>query len=159
MQSGADNLSAIDDDNYSNVFVHDRETGRTRLVSRNSGGEAADDSSDMPEPNAGSISADGAFIGFESAADNLSGVDDNGCRNRVRSGAAQLAGTRGADRPRASPGLVVASVPTCAAILLRPTIVVVAGGCRHGSERRSEGKEKREESPSHGHAPTPRISV
>ncbi|NET45183.1 hypothetical protein [Okeania sp. SIO2B3] len=54
------------------VFVHDRQTGVTSLVSVNSAGELGNDSSDDP-----SISADGRFIAFSSTADNLVSGDTN----------------------------------------------------------------------------------
>jgi Tol biopolymer transport system component len=51
------------------IYVHDRGTGRTRLVSKTTGGDPADGSSEDP-----SISADGRFVAFESEADNLPGL-------------------------------------------------------------------------------------
>jgi Tol biopolymer transport system component len=69
-ESHADNLSVADDDLWHDVFVHDRVTKKTTLISRTSGGAAADDDSQAP-----SISADGRYVAFESDADNLSGID------------------------------------------------------------------------------------
>jgi Tol biopolymer transport system component/chitodextrinase len=55
------------------VFVHDRQTHETRLVSVSSEGEQADGLSDRP-----SISGDGRFICFSSFAANLVPGDTNG---------------------------------------------------------------------------------
>jgi hypothetical protein len=65
-QSYADNLPG--DDAQADVYVHDRETGRTRLVSKTSGGDPADDDSGNP-----AISATGRFVAFQSDATNLPG--------------------------------------------------------------------------------------
>jgi Tol biopolymer transport system component len=58
------------------VFIHDRRTGRTRLLSRATSGEAGGGDSFYV-----SISADGRFAAFTSRADNFSGVDDNDYSN------------------------------------------------------------------------------
>jgi Tol biopolymer transport system component len=58
------------------VFVHDRATGTTELVSADPHGVAGDGESGRNV--AGSISADGRFVAFESAATNLVGGDSNG---------------------------------------------------------------------------------
>ena len=50
----------------SNIFVHDRQTGQTELVSVSSGGILGDDDSEAP-----AISADGRFVAFQSFASNL----------------------------------------------------------------------------------------
>jgi Tol biopolymer transport system component len=76
--STAGNLSDADGP-VSDVFVRDLQTGTTTLVSRQSaaaGGAGADSVS----ANA-SISADGRYVGFDSSANNLSAVDDDGFRN------------------------------------------------------------------------------
>ena len=52
------------------VFVHDRLTGETRLVSANASGEQANDWSTGPQ-----ISADGSTIAYRSTATNLSPLD------------------------------------------------------------------------------------
>jgi Tol biopolymer transport system component len=72
--STADNLSAEDNDAFTNVFVRDLQAGTTILVSRADGpsGAGGDQDSDTP-----SISADGRFVAFESNADDLSADDDN----------------------------------------------------------------------------------
>jgi len=76
--SSADNLSAADDDNVTNVFVRDTQLGTTTLVSRADGpaGPGGDDFSFDP-----TISADGRFVAFESDADNLSADDNNNVTN------------------------------------------------------------------------------
>jgi Tol biopolymer transport system component len=56
-----------------NVYVHDRGTGATTLVSQGASGEPADSSSFAP-----AISADGRYVAFDSAASNLVGWDSNG---------------------------------------------------------------------------------
>jgi TolB protein len=75
-ESDADNLSTGDNNSYRNVFVYDRDTRKTVLVSRTSGGIGANDHS-----GSASISADGRYVAFRSAADNLSAADDNGVVN------------------------------------------------------------------------------
>ena len=54
------------------IFVHDRQTGTTELVSVNSSGVEANGDSNNP-----SISADGRCVVFESEATNLDGPDTN----------------------------------------------------------------------------------
>lgn len=65
-ESKATNLDAIDDDPQADIFVHDRETNTTVLVSRAYDGGAANGVSGAPN-----ISADGSFIVFESGSSNL----------------------------------------------------------------------------------------
>ncbi len=72
-QSFASNLVAGDTNGYVDVFVHDRQTGVTTLVSVDSDGTQGDDSSFSP-----SISADGRYVAFESGASNLVAGDVNG---------------------------------------------------------------------------------
>lgn len=56
-----------------NVFLHDRQTGETTLISRGAGGAGADGGSSRPR-----LSADGRTVVFESEATNLTaGPDDN----------------------------------------------------------------------------------
>ncbi|MBJ7328445.1 MAG: PD40 domain-containing protein [Solirubrobacteraceae bacterium] len=73
--SGATNFSDDDEDTAHDVFVRDRLTGETELVSRDDGenGDPADADSHRP-----SISADGRFVAFESEATNLSNADEDG---------------------------------------------------------------------------------
>ena len=71
-RSFASNLVAGDSNNAGDVFVRDRQSGKTRLVSIGSGGAPA---------NGGSygdvISADGRYVAFESTASNLVADDTN----------------------------------------------------------------------------------
>ncbi|MEM7320616.1 MAG: hypothetical protein AAF408_16545, partial [Pseudomonadota bacterium] len=55
------------------VFVHDRQTGTTELISLSSSGEQAEGFARRPD-----ISADGRFVVFESGAPNLVAGDGNG---------------------------------------------------------------------------------
>ena len=64
--SGADNLVPGDTNWTSDVFVHDRLTGKTTRVSVATGGRQADGPSNQP-----SISADGRYVAFSSGADHL----------------------------------------------------------------------------------------
>ncbi|NEO53419.1 MAG: DUF4347 domain-containing protein [Okeania sp. SIO3B5] len=70
--SFANNLVSGDTNGAQDVFVHDRQTGVTSLVSVNSAGKQGNDSSINP-----SISADGRFIAFSSFANNLVPGDTN----------------------------------------------------------------------------------
>lgn len=70
--SNADNLVDGDSNNVADVFVHDRQTGKTTRVSVNSDGSGANEFSGSP-----SISADGRLVAFDSGADNLVPVDTN----------------------------------------------------------------------------------
>jgi Tol biopolymer transport system component len=65
-QSWAHNLVANDTNNHPDVFVHDRVTAATERVSVGTGGIQANHSSYGP-----SMSADGRFVAFSSAASNL----------------------------------------------------------------------------------------
>lgn len=73
--SESTNLTDDDEDAFRDVFVRDRLTNTTELVSRDDGiaGDAADDDSRRP-----SISADGRYVAFESDATNLSNADEDG---------------------------------------------------------------------------------
>jgi Tol biopolymer transport system component len=71
--SYAGNLAPGDTDGKANVFVHDRQTGETTIISKNSAGRAGNDNS-----SDAAISADGRYVAFESAADNLVPGDANG---------------------------------------------------------------------------------
>lgn len=55
-----------------NIFVHDRQTGTTEIVSVSSTGRQAEDLSSFPD-----ISADGRFVAFDSDASNLVRGDRN----------------------------------------------------------------------------------
>ncbi|MCK5922840.1 MAG: carboxypeptidase regulatory-like domain-containing protein, partial [Methylococcales bacterium] len=68
--SSADNLISDDTNEWGDIFVHDRQTGQTTLVSVASDGTKEVQSSASP-----SISADGRFIAFESSGYLLSDND------------------------------------------------------------------------------------
>src|SRR3954454_17416685 len=70
-ESDADNLSTADDNTSNTILVRDFQTNTTILVSRTTGGVAADDGS-----TDATISADGRYVAFSSTANNLS-TDDN----------------------------------------------------------------------------------
>lgn len=70
--SCAHNLTADDDDNACDVFVHDRDTAETTKVSVASDGTGGSSSSGIP-----SISADGRYVAFMSLAPNLVPDDTN----------------------------------------------------------------------------------
>lgn len=70
--SWADNLVQHDENQTGDIFLHDRESGNTELVSAAPGGTSADDASYAP-----SISADGRFVAFSSQASNLVPGDSN----------------------------------------------------------------------------------
>jgi hypothetical protein len=76
-QSAADDLVAGDTFTYTDVFVRDNASAgasnKTVRVSVSTGGAQADGSSTAP-----SISADGRYVAFQSAATNLVGSDTNG---------------------------------------------------------------------------------
>ncbi|MPY76872.1 MAG: hypothetical protein GEU87_21770, partial [Alphaproteobacteria bacterium] len=71
--SAASNLVAGDTNNASDVFVHDTSSGATTRVSVNSAGVEGNDTSFSP-----SVSADGRYVAFHSAASNLVAGDTNG---------------------------------------------------------------------------------
>lgn len=71
--SYASNLAPGDSNQAPDIFVHDRSSGETRLVSRGQGNAPANGESYMPV-----ISADGRFVAYESWASNLVTDDDNG---------------------------------------------------------------------------------
>jgi Tol biopolymer transport system component len=71
--SSAANLVSADTNQTVDVFVRDRRTGRTSRVSVSSTGAQANGGSYNP-----SISADGRYVAFESAATNLVSADTNG---------------------------------------------------------------------------------
>lgn len=79
--SDADNLVPDDTNESPDVFVHDRQTGTTLLVSRSSSGELAEQSGESFNP---SLSADGRFVAFDSTASNLVKADTNGFRDIFR---------------------------------------------------------------------------
>lgn len=62
-----------------NIFVHDRLTGTTEIVSVSRNGRQADDLSSNPD-----LSADGRFVAFDSDAENLANGDRNGLTDVFR---------------------------------------------------------------------------
>jgi Tol biopolymer transport system component len=71
-QSDATNLVATDTNTYSDIFVHDRQTGETERISVATGGAEGNGDSFFP-----AISADGRFVAFSSEASNLVAGDTN----------------------------------------------------------------------------------
>ncbi|MGW3246238.1 S8 family serine peptidase [Streptomyces sp. NPDC001070] len=71
--SDADNLVPGDTNNATDVFVHDRQTGRTSRVSQAPDGTPGNGSSREQ-----SVSADGRYVAFQSAAGNLVPGDTDG---------------------------------------------------------------------------------
>src|SRR4051794_28061903 len=71
--SRADGLSPDDRDQVQNVYVRDTQDGVTELVSRSTGGAAADGDSFNP-----TISSDGTHVAYESRAGNLDPAADPG---------------------------------------------------------------------------------
>lgn len=69
----AGNLTGDDGGGWANVYVRDRQTGQTALLSRGDGGDPPDGHSSRPR-----LSADGRTVVYESEATNLTGdPDDN----------------------------------------------------------------------------------
>ena len=71
--SRSTNLVNDDANGQFDVFLHDRQTKQTTLISRSTGGAPGNGGSSAP-----SISADGRFVAFWSAASNLISGDSNG---------------------------------------------------------------------------------
>lgn len=65
-ESFASNMVPEDTNDSSDIFVHDRQTGTTSLVSASSDGVLGNGQSGHP-----SISADGRYVAFDSATDNV----------------------------------------------------------------------------------------
>ncbi|MFQ5665874.1 MAG: TolB family protein [Candidatus Binatia bacterium] len=78
--SAADDLVAADDNQTSDVFVHDRDTGNTTLASVVSSGSAQGRSANGASAGA-VMSADGCLVAFYSDASNLVPGDTNGFRD------------------------------------------------------------------------------
>jgi Tol biopolymer transport system component len=76
-QSSSSNLVSGDTNGKDDIFVHDRRTGITERVSVGSGGEQANDGSNI-RTTSPSISMDGRYVVFGSAATNLVIGDTNG---------------------------------------------------------------------------------
>ena len=75
-ESDASNFAPGDANGYRDLFLHDRETGATTLVSRGYAGDWADGRSEWPV-----FSADGRYLVFQSEASNLVPGDTNGVRD------------------------------------------------------------------------------
>jgi Tol biopolymer transport system component len=75
--SDASNLVAGDTNHIADVFVHDRDTGRTTRVSVSSGGTQAAGFPTGTGSNSPAISADGRYVAFHSEAQNLVRHDTN----------------------------------------------------------------------------------
>jgi len=71
--SRASNLVPVGDNNFFKIFLHDRLTRQTSLVTASWDGSPANDDSSRP-----SISGDGRYLAFESLASNLVPGDANG---------------------------------------------------------------------------------
>lgn len=72
-ESDAANLAPNDSNRASDIFVKDLRTGRLTLASADAAGNGGNHGSSLP-----SISADGRFVAFDSAASNLAPGDANG---------------------------------------------------------------------------------
>jgi Tol biopolymer transport system component len=75
-ESTASNLVTGDTNAREDVFVHDRQTSATELISCSSGGALGNGHSAWP-----CISADGRFVGFTSDASNFASGDTNNARD------------------------------------------------------------------------------
>jgi Tol biopolymer transport system component len=75
-QSICTNLVPHDNNYWSDVFVHDRQTGATEIVSISSDGIQGNGESGSPV-----ISADGRLVAFESTSDNLVPEDTNAAKD------------------------------------------------------------------------------
>ena len=93
--SQSDGLSTADNDEFQNVFLRDTQTGTTTLMSRSTGGEAANGDSSAP-----TISEDGTRVAFSSSASNLDPADTDSQSDIflhiVGSGSTELVSRRGA---------------------------------------------------------------
>jgi len=74
--SGADNLVAGDTNNDRDIFLHDRSTGTTTRISVSSSGGEGNDDSIIP-----TISGEGRYVAYVSAASNLVPGDTNGVQD------------------------------------------------------------------------------
>src|SRR5260221_244418 len=77
-QSDADNFVAGETNGVQDVFLRDRRSGTTERVSVGTAGTQGNDNSGDIPALAPSISADGRFVAFQSAASNLVAGDTNG---------------------------------------------------------------------------------
>jgi hypothetical protein len=74
--SGADNLVPNDTNPHYDIYVKDLQTGAIVMASTDAGGDLADN-----DNFSASISADGRYVAFQSAADNLVPGDTNGVQD------------------------------------------------------------------------------
>jgi Tol biopolymer transport system component len=104
-ESQADNLSADDDDSVVNIYLHDRDTGTTQLISRATGAAGAGANAGSADP---AISPAGRYVAFESRATNLSDEDGDDYMDiflrDTQAGTTTLI-TRGADGDSGDPSL------------------------------------------------------
>jgi Tol biopolymer transport system component len=128
--SSAKNLSEADGDVPDDIFVRDLTAATTRLISRAAGpsGLASDASSSVPV-----ISGDGRYVAFQSAADGLSGDDQEGITDIFRRDllgdpvVAPPAPPQGPVVPAAVPGAVVRCAGVRATIVGTPGRDVIRG--------------------------------
>ena len=71
-RSSADSLVIEDTNNSNDIFLRDRETGKTELISLSNDGTIGNSASSN-----GTISANGRFVAFDSEATNLISTDSN----------------------------------------------------------------------------------
>jgi Tol biopolymer transport system component len=124
-QSVATNLVANDVNNTQDIFVHDRATGVTEIVSVDSAGGPANGPS-----RSASISADGRFVAFESDASNLVAGDGNGVSDVFvhdrRTGATELVSvaSNGVQGDAASEHPAISADGNCVTFLSTATTLV-----------------------------------
>lgn len=78
MECDATNLDPADDDPDEDVYVRDRQTDQTILVSRGTGASGAKGNGDSGDP---AMAADGTSVAFESTARNLDPVDTDAAKD------------------------------------------------------------------------------
>jgi Tol biopolymer transport system component len=107
----ADNLSSAANPAVINVFVRDLALGTTTFVSRAAGaaGAAGDGTSDDP-----AVSGDGRYVAFESTADTLSPLDDDGVQDVFRRDVLGAPTAPPAGQPTAASNLCAAAAPAAA---------------------------------------------
>ena len=80
-ESAASTIIGSDTNGLKDIFIHDRYTGKTRLVSKDRFGGLANNGSSDPD-----ISADGRFVAFRSNASDLVNHDTNNETDVIRRG-------------------------------------------------------------------------